>query len=242
MIRLLTKSEIDKAKSQDIQRDRAEGLKIARAVDSLREVHSEEEASLERFRNETLSKIHEETIVKQTELKSLIIQKESLERDVEDLRQKQYQLLQLPIDNEWEKIEDKHRRLQEMEVALKDRLEVLEKEEQKIEIRRKELSQEEARITQEHEASIRDLKDAVSRKESATLLLNGANSKMDEVNQYIESSQKNILIREKEIEKLEEEYRLVKEKQDAREVEQNNRDRQIQDKYETLLRTIKRMK
>jgi hypothetical protein len=57
MIRLLAKSELDKAKSTDKAREIAEGVKIARRVDALRELQSREESNLEKFRSETIAAI-----------------------------------------------------------------------------------------------------------------------------------------------------------------------------------------
>ena len=54
MIKLLSKSEIDKAKNADKAKEIAEGLKISRKVDSLRELMADEEKALEKFRSESL--------------------------------------------------------------------------------------------------------------------------------------------------------------------------------------------
>ena len=60
-MRLLTKSDIDQKKAIEVRQAREEGLKLARRVDSLREVQAQEEKSLQKFRAETLATIHEET-------------------------------------------------------------------------------------------------------------------------------------------------------------------------------------
>lgn len=61
MIKLLNKSDIDTGKAKDRQAEIAEGLKLAKRVDALREVAVEEEASLEKFRHGTLAEIARET-------------------------------------------------------------------------------------------------------------------------------------------------------------------------------------
>lgn len=59
-MRLLPKSEIDRAKSVDKKREIDEGLKLAKRVDNLREIAASEETSLTNFRNATVAKIQEE--------------------------------------------------------------------------------------------------------------------------------------------------------------------------------------
>jgi len=58
-MRLLAKREVDQRKSVERARDIDEGMKLARQVDTLRETKAEEEASLARFRTESISKIHQ---------------------------------------------------------------------------------------------------------------------------------------------------------------------------------------
>lgn len=60
MLKLLSKREIDTQKAQEYARERQEGYKLAKRVDSLREIHAQEEASLEKFRIKTLSAIKAE--------------------------------------------------------------------------------------------------------------------------------------------------------------------------------------
>lgn len=64
VLRLLKKSEVATAKSLEKKREIDEGLKIARRVDSLREVHANEETSLESFRVKTITAIHLEIVEK----------------------------------------------------------------------------------------------------------------------------------------------------------------------------------
>lgn len=83
-IRLLQKSEIAKAKAQDRQQELIEGKKLASKVDTLRELRAEEEASLDKFRIETLKTIQIELDYKFSEKKQLEDQikerKEELDR------------------------------------------------------------------------------------------------------------------------------------------------------------------
>lgn len=70
-MRLLKKEELSVAKANDKAKEIAEGLKISRRVDALRELHANEEAMLEKFRIETLTSTQkeiDESIVKRDEL------------------------------------------------------------------------------------------------------------------------------------------------------------------------------
>lgn len=240
MLRLLKKSEIEKAKAEDISMERAEGLKIAKRVDALREIQAQEEASLIKFRTSTLSQIHKDCQTEEAKLTALSYQRKELEDDVEDLRAKQHKLLQIPLDTEWDTIDDKHRHLSQMEVAISDRLEVLGKEEEKVKVKWTELFQQETRISLEHKASIKDLKEASEKRQTAELLLANANDKVAEVNEYTEAAQNNILRRETEIAKKEQDLKSFEDKLIAKDIEVNERSRKVNDQYQTLLRTIKR--
>ncbi len=61
MLKLLTREQITNAKVTDQLREIQEGKKLAERVDRLRGLQAIEEASLDKFRTETLSRIHEET-------------------------------------------------------------------------------------------------------------------------------------------------------------------------------------
>ena len=83
-MKLLPKSDIAKAKSVDKQREIDEGMKLAKRVDSLREVAAAEEASLKKFRSETLGAINTEITANATKRDELTQEVQSLEERKED--------------------------------------------------------------------------------------------------------------------------------------------------------------
>ncbi len=93
MIRLLPKSEIDRAKALDRQREIDEGKKLATRVDGLRQTHAKEEAELQSFRSKTLAQI-------QLEINGEIERLENAKRKVKEKRD---ELLSLsgPLDKAW---------------------------------------------------------------------------------------------------------------------------------------------
>ena len=78
-IRLLKKEEIAKLQNADKAREVAEGLKISRRVDALRELSAKEELNLEKYRMETLKNIQEE-------ISGFVASKEALMSEVRVLR------------------------------------------------------------------------------------------------------------------------------------------------------------
>lgn len=97
-MRLLTKQQVEKDKSLEKKREIDEGVKLARKVDKLREVSSQEEANLKRFRDESIK-------VVKIEIDGLLVKKEALKGEVVELEEKRI-LAQAPIDlkKEWSQV------------------------------------------------------------------------------------------------------------------------------------------
>lgn len=95
-MKLLTKSEVAKAQADVKKQEIDEGLKLARKVDNLREIKAQEEASLEKFRRETVSKIN-------TEISLLDTKKSEVLKEVSTLEKARKKLME-PLDDEWKKI------------------------------------------------------------------------------------------------------------------------------------------
>lgn len=76
-MKLLAKSDIQKAKSIERQQLVNEGLKLAKRVDDLRDVVAQEEAALEKFRRERLKQIHKEIAIEQAKLEEIINKQKS---------------------------------------------------------------------------------------------------------------------------------------------------------------------
>lgn len=87
-IRLLKKSEIDKIKSQERKRELDSGLTLAKRIDSLREIHAEEEKSLLNFRNKTVAEIQKEINKKIQERDSISLQVNEKKELLQELIQK----------------------------------------------------------------------------------------------------------------------------------------------------------
>lgn len=92
---LLSKREIDVAKSSDRAREIAEGLKLTRKVDGLRELQLETEANYEKFRSETLQTLHKE-------IESKILVRDTLDSDICTKKAEWDRLLE-PLDKNWKR-------------------------------------------------------------------------------------------------------------------------------------------
>lgn len=90
------KTEIILKKNNERKLEIEEGVKLAKTIDQLRKTKVEEEASLRRFRSESLG------IVKK-EIDSYISQRDSLIEEVESLKRSRSEL-QKPLSAEWDKV------------------------------------------------------------------------------------------------------------------------------------------
>jgi hypothetical protein len=83
MIKLLSKNETAKAKALDQSREIAEGSKIAKRVDGLRELLAEESKTLDDFRTSTLAQISKETSEALTSRDSILSEVKELRKEKE---------------------------------------------------------------------------------------------------------------------------------------------------------------
>lgn len=112
-MRLLPKSEIDKAKASERKQEIDEGIKLARRVDNLREIVAAEEASLRKFRNDTVKVIYDE-ITQET------IKLDALKGEVLRAR-KEREELQKPLDAEWTCVDKAKTALHLREISVTER-------------------------------------------------------------------------------------------------------------------------
>lgn len=233
-MKLLAKSEVAKAKAADRQREVAEGLKLAGRVDSLREVAAHEEASLAKFRRETIEVIHAE-IVAETYKRDLLIGEVSVLEDrkreaLKPLDDQREELRQIEAKNvAW--VDD----LFEREVAVIVRDGVLSEREvvlQKLE--------EKARYTQE---------DAERRQAEAAIMETMAGTKNMEASEILrkahaeaETLVSNAMEREEWVTQREDAVFLKEEELREKEIELAKDWSRLKDREATLERNIKRTK
>ncbi len=123
-MKLLSKSEVAKAQADAKKREIDEGLKLARKVDNLREIKSQEEASLEKFRKERVAAINLELSELETKKETLIGENRQLERERKELLK--------PLDVEWENIHKGNAALAKREDAVSSREALVSEKEVKV--------------------------------------------------------------------------------------------------------------
>ena len=94
-VALLSKREIDTAKAKDRSREIAEGLKLTRKVDGLRELQAEAEVTYEKFLSSTLQEVQRQIDAKITERDNLL--------SVINTKKAEWERLLQPLDKNWKR-------------------------------------------------------------------------------------------------------------------------------------------
>lgn len=155
-MKLLSKSEVDRAKAIERQAEIAEGMKLAKRVDGLRETAAQEEASLLKFRNETLSAIVEDIRIAEQK-------RDTLKKEVKELEERRALALQ-PIAVEEARLEAKRLELAEAEEGLRKIRREQNERNDAMDARERDLYQKEVRISITHTQYKEQLQDAVTLK------------------------------------------------------------------------------
>lgn len=233
-MKLLDKQEVNRLKGVERKLEVDEGVKLAKKVDALRELAAKEQTNLTKFRESSLA------IVK-AEIDEAIKKRDALRENIEVLTRQQ-QELRIPLDNEWNRVKLLSRELDKRAIELDEfnavlteneefyfkRVEMLENDKQRIENLEYEVEGqvELAREASDHaKATIANAKQIEAQ----------AKEKFENVTKTLTAREIAIAIREREI--------GIKEEQITKQtLVLTNRERAINDKYETLLRTQKRLK
>jgi len=232
--RLLKKSEVDQAKALDRQREINEGLKIAKRVDILRETHAQEETSLQTFRQKTLAEIHEE-ITKKTE------ERDNLADEVRKLERRKEEALK-PLTEEQESLSKQRTSLEKERVSFdreQERLRVLIKTADDAVYKAK-LERDKAEDDRKRSAAL--LLEANEAKELAKEALKEAKEQREIATEVRKSAEEGLLQRELAIASVERDLKNKAENLAKIEENQRSRERALEDKYATLLRTEQRLK
>lgn len=232
MLRLLKKSEIDSAKVADQQRLASEGMKLAKRVDNLRETAADEEAALSKFRVETISHINAEILL-ETKKKNLLVKEVS---DLEDRKR----IALVPLDEEWQKVNIRKDELTEYAVSLNEDKSLFEDERKDFEVETERLAVEKKRIEAERKQSVKSLAQAEEYRENSSHALKEAEAIRGEAEQFKKLILQEVSQRDAEAAAKERDLNIREEYLMAREMAVTKKEQEVNDKYETLLRTTKR--
>lgn len=183
-MKLLAKRDIDIQKSLDRQREIDEGVKLSRRVDALRRTQVEEEASLERFRAASVSKIHEE-ILRESNVR------DALHTEVVRLEARREEALR-PLDREMQLIATEKKELSEIGDVLFSRQAAIEKRETELALLERSVRDEEQRAKAMSREVADTLADAQEQKESALIAHTAAKRTLESVQTFKEVMEREI--------------------------------------------------
>ena len=142
-MRLLQKSAVIQAKAVDRQREVDEGAKLAKRVDSLRQLSATEEKNLLDFRDKTMAAVREE-------IAPIHYEKQVLLQDIEGLKVQKKLLLQ-PLDEKWEEVSNAQKICDDWEQELTAREDAIARKEDNISIFKASLDKKAQNITASEE-------------------------------------------------------------------------------------------
>ncbi len=102
-VRLLSRREVDTRKAMERQQTIAEGAKLAKRVDALRETVAHEEVGLDKFRMETVTKI-------QSEIDTKIQERDAILEHITTLKGERKALL-IPLDAKWKEVKEREEKV-----------------------------------------------------------------------------------------------------------------------------------
>lgn len=211
-----------------------EGLDLAKRVDTLRETKLVEEGNLTRFRVEAVQAV-------QTEIDAHVKVKDSLVSDIEVLKEKK-RVLEIPLDDKWKEVNERSAQVLKDEQAVSEKSYILRKREEKVEKVEREVVIEKGRaddLTRRAseklalaDETLKDAQgDAIKVREQAAEVLQVVLLQST----LVKDKEEAVAVREQEVNKVWD--RVVEKERDLA-----IREIQLKDKYQTLERTIKRMK
>lgn len=232
-MRLLPKSEVDKAKAADRQREVDEGKKLAGKVDDLRALRAEEQKGLEAFREKTVKHIREE-------IDPLVARKTELEYEITQLEDKRARLL-VPLDAKWREVATAEAlcREREIEVGVIER--EIDAKRANLAAHERELHIESERVADERERSKEMVASSGRILSDANEALLQAQDKAHAIIAGAEGRSNDALHREVRVAARERDVAMHTEKNATWDKDLHNREVALADKYATLARTVTRL-
>lgn len=233
-MKLLSKQEVNTLKTVERKKEIDEGAKLARKVDTLRELSAKEQVNLSKFSEESLKKIHADIKAAQSELDVI---KQSIQLGAEELRTQM-----VSLDVEWDKINKEKKTLKEAREAidieqkdihtLKD---ILDKQKDKDALDRKDIE----RLIEEAK---KDRKTASDERKEAKKVLNLALTREKTINLKIDENIKTLGERELAIGIRERDTKSREDNNSKTSKELEVERLRLKDMRETLERAINRLK
>ena len=231
-MKLLTKSEQNKAKALEKNKEIQEGLKLAKRVDALREISAQEDKALKEFRKSSLAQITSE-ILDETK------KRDDLQKEVRDLEDRKLEALK-PLDLEWDKVKVAKEELTRKEATILGITEGHKAEYEDINRRIKDISDKEAHLAtvaditlSKHDRAEKILLQAREQAISSKKIAEYVAREAKELINNAQEKERYIINREKAVFTKEEELR-------EKEIDLAKQVIKIRDRESTLERNIKR--
>jgi len=231
-MKLLEKNEIIKIKSVEKEMEIREGIKLAKKVDSLRELSAKEQDNLIKFRNETVRKVT-------NEVNSVIQERDTLKNEVISLKEQRKELLK-PLDEEWAKIDVKQKELVTFSQELNNKYISFEQEKKDFEVGKTRLEEDKQRISEEKDLTTKNLADSEAKKVKIDNVLASTEETKAEILKHLSEKEQKLIARETNIASAE---RDIKNSNDNLEKEYqfiNKEKARLADQRATLERAIAR--
>lgn len=233
-MKLLTKRELDLAKTKDRKLEIDEGAKLAKRVDVLRETHSQEERNLKQWREQAIPIVRKE-------IDDLLAQKTSLQSAVTAYRE-ELAVERIPLDKQWEQVREREAENEAAREKLALGFGVLEREREENERASARLDVRERKV-QNTEWKVEEILEESDkmRAEAKEVLLEAKKKRDDasklevDVNEKLASRERDILTREKSLE-----YEMDFIKKSKKEI--SRQFSRLKDRYAMLERDKKRIK
>lgn len=233
-MRLLKKSEVDQAKVTEQQTAVMEGAKIARSVDTLREIRADEERSLEEFRVKSIEAIHV-SIKEETEKLNL------LKKEVQDLEDRKAEALK-PLESQKSALDAYATTLDERERCTTDTDRRLEAQRADIRTSEQALEERERRLEHWDAASFAALRDAAERERETKRLLVEAQDMVTAAERTKRDTLVELTHREEGVLRWEERATVRETEQNVREADYTARMTLLKDREEMVERDLQRIK
>lgn len=223
-------TEIAKQRKSQID----EGVKLAGKVDKLRSVVSEEEAKVERFRKESVTRV-------QVEIDDKIVEKNRLIEEIRILKEDRARDL-IPLTLEWEKVKKEKERLIRQEEVVSTREDDATQREEEVKNLEYEVSIDKERVGQLKEATTQKLGEAEVDRIEAREFLATTKNKAQKIIFDAELKAHQAQSRIDGVEVWEREVAEREERVNDKETDLTRRELVLKDRYATLEREIKRNK
>lgn len=231
-MKLLAKSDVAKHKATEKQREIEEGVKLAQRVDTLREVVAHEEASLEKFRRETVASIHKEIV-------GLTAERDTLKAEVKTLQTLREEAIR-PLDEQRENLHKTASAQEAIQQQLDDRYISLKTKERYVDDTLRDLSTRNERLKQQEARAQELLVEADDKRKVAEDKESQANSLLTQAKQTIEKATVDIEERERFIQSREQAVSAKEEELRTKEIDLAKDFIRLKDREATLERNLKR--